>query len=175
MPSSVTIFIVTKFRPGQQTMTFESTIFIRKNPSRDSLNRDAKYHAQECHRSLGQGRMRTRRLISAIVLSFVAAIFASIVRAEDGHEAWLRYAPLDPTAAKRYGLPSIVKIEGDSVVMRAAREELIRGLNQMLGVKLAPFPSGEAVAFDGGSILLTIDWRLAPESFHIYWVGLPIH
>ena len=69
--------------------------------------------------------MRTRRLICAIAISFLCALFAiGGARAEDGHEGWLRYAPLDAAAAKNFGsVPHAVRVEGDSVVLRSALEE----------------------------------------------------
>ena len=127
------------------------------------MNSEAKYHAQECHRSIGQGRMRTRRLILAIALSFVCAIFTIGARAEDGHEAWLRYAPLDSTAAKIYApLPLAIRVEGDSAVLRSAREELTRGLHGMLGI------SSVAQTASAPFIVLTTDKNLAPEAFRIH-------
>jgi alpha-glucuronidase len=54
--------------------------------------------------------------------------------AESGAEAWLRYAPLNPQAAKLYqNAPSKVLLRGDSPVLRTADQELARGLQQMLG------------------------------------------
>jgi alpha-glucuronidase len=54
--------------------------------------------------------------------------------AESGAEAWLRYAPLNPQAAKLYqNAPSKVLLRGDSLVLRTADQELARGLQQMLG------------------------------------------
>src|SRR5215475_8699656 len=125
-------------------MTLASTIFIPENPSRMSVRADAKYHAQECHRSMGHGRMRTRLLIRAVLLSFLTALFvAGVARAEDGHEGWLRYAPLDAAALKTYAsLPHVVRVEGDSVVLRSAREELSRGLHGMLGITVAAQAAG---------------------------------
>src|SRR5580692_10494481 len=149
-------------------MTFASTIFIREIPSRDSVNSDAKYHAQECHRSMRQGRMRTRLLVTAIALSFICAVFAPTSRAEDGHEAWLRYAPLDAAAAKTYAsLPRRIRIEGDSnsVVLQTAREELTRGLHGMLGVNAVTIVSSRP------SIDLITDKNLAPESFRMRWAS----
>ncbi len=55
--------------------------------------------------------------------------------AETGYDAWLRYAPVEEAGVKaRYStLPATVVVLGDSVVIRSAREELIRGLRGMLG------------------------------------------
>jgi alpha-glucuronidase len=55
--------------------------------------------------------------------------------AEDGYDAWLRYAPIDAeTARARYDtLPACVVVAGDSEVLRAAQQELIVGVRGMLG------------------------------------------
>ncbi len=56
------------------------------------------------------------------------------LRAETGHEAWLRYAPLAKSAAQKYQtLPASVVVLGDSEVLAAAQEELLRGVRGMLG------------------------------------------
>src|SRR4051812_17068504 len=51
------------------------------------------------------------------------------VHAETGRDAWLRYAPL----ATPPDLPAVVSVSGDSPIMRAAREELIRGVQRLTG------------------------------------------
>ncbi len=112
--------------------------------------------------------MRTRLLVTAIALSFICAVFAPTSRAEDGHEAWLRYAPLDAAAAKTYAsLPRRIRIEGDSnsVVLQTAREELTRGLHGMLGVNAVTIVSSRP------SIDLITDKNLAPESFRMGWAS----
>jgi alpha-glucuronidase len=56
------------------------------------------------------------------------------VAAETGAEAWLRYSPLSPQAARSYQqLPSKTVLLGDSVVLHSAQQELVRGVAQMLG------------------------------------------
>lgn len=53
--------------------------------------------------------------------------------AESGENAWLRYAPLDPKAASQYRqLPNETALLGDSLVLKTAQHELIRGIDQML-------------------------------------------
>ena len=60
-----------------------------------------------------------------------------VVRAETGEVAWLRYAP-DPAARRQYAdLPTTAVALGDSEVLRSAEGELARGLNGILGIKLA--------------------------------------
>ena len=66
------------------------------------------------------------------ILSFVLTVMAAVgLRAETGYEAWLRYAE---TGGDRYGaLPAAVVTFGDSAVIQAAQQELIRGIRGMLG------------------------------------------
>ena len=134
---------------------------------------DAKWHAQECHRSIEQGRMGTRLLIRVVAACFFAAIFGIGACAEDGHEGWLRYAPLDSQGAKIYAaVPRAVVVEGDSLVLRSAQSELSRGIRGMLGVALAT-PAIDAPAESRGpAIVLAIEKDLAPESFRIRWTSV---
>ena len=68
------------------------------------------------------------------ILLFVAA--PQGLRAETGEDAWLRYAPLDRSDAARYDwLPASVTVAGDSAVLATARDELIRGVQGMLGTE----------------------------------------
>jgi len=57
------------------------------------------------------------------------------VAAETGYDAWLRYAALGEGAVKqRYDLlPAVVATLDDSAVIRAAQEELRRGVRSLLG------------------------------------------
>jgi alpha-glucuronidase len=108
--------------------------------------------------------LRIRSVVAAVGL--FSLLLVSLARAEDGHEAWLRYGPLDAPAAKTYAsLPHAVRVEGDSPVIRSAREELSRGLHGMLGVGLA------AQGANGPAIVLAVDKNLPPESFRIRWSG----
>ena len=83
--------------------------------------------------------MRLYRSIFAIVLLVAFACGSAICRAEDGHEGWLRYAPLDREVATRYAaVPKMVVVYGGgSVVLQSAGEELVRGVRGMLGVTLS--------------------------------------
>ena len=73
----------------------------------------------------------------AAALTLVLAVLAApaSLRAETGYEAWLRYAAIDDDRIRqRYAdLPAVVVAFGDSSVIRAAQEELIRGVRGMLG------------------------------------------
>ena len=54
--------------------------------------------------------------------------------AENGADAWLRYAHLDPVTAGQYSqLPATVLILDDSALLRSAQAELLRGIRGMLG------------------------------------------
>lgn len=66
--------------------------------------------------------------------AFLVFGLASCARAESGAEAWLRYAPLDKTAAQKYSdLPASVVVLGDYPVLDSAKAELIEGIRGMLG------------------------------------------
>jgi alpha-glucuronidase len=59
---------------------------------------------------------------------------ANCARAETGAEAWLRYAPLEKQAARKYAaLPARVLVLGDSPVLESAKDELVRGIRGILG------------------------------------------
>ena len=75
--------------------------------------------------------MRPLRLA---LLTLIASLTLA-AHAEDGHEAWLRYAPItDPTILAQYRtLTSRIAVLGDTPVEHAAGSELQRGLTQMLG------------------------------------------
>src|SRR5580704_14949748 len=107
--------------------------------------------------------MSLRKLL---IVAACGLLVASATRAEDGHEGWLRYAPLDAAAAKTYAsLPRSIRAEGDSPVLRSAREELARGLHGMLGITLV------TQAASAPAIVLASDKSLAAESFRIRWSG----
>ncbi len=90
-------------------------------------------------------------------IHFILALLAlpCCVRGETGYDAWLRYAPLDAAARTRYeALPARVTALGDSLVLKTAQQELIRGVHGMLGKDLraeARLPQGSAI------ILATFD------------------
>ncbi len=65
------------------------------------------------------------------------AFLTNCARAETGAEAWLRYAPLEQSAARKYSaLPASVVVLGDSPMLGSAKGELIRGVRGMLGLTL---------------------------------------
>src|SRR5215470_14551010 len=62
---------------------------------------------------------------------------AHTLRAADGHEAWLRYAPLEKSAGQTYRtLPESVVVLGNSSILSSAQEELLRGIQGMLSKTL---------------------------------------
>jgi alpha-glucuronidase len=72
----------------------------------------------------------SRAFLLAAILC--VALPSSTASAETGAKAWLRYAPLDPQAAKQYkDFPSRVLLLGDSLVLKTAGQELTSGLQQM--------------------------------------------
>ncbi len=76
-----------------------------------------------------------RRLKKVIVTSLLfAGLPLQFAHAETGYDAWLRYAPLPQASAQEYkSLPAVVVVLGDSVVLKSAQEEMIRGVKEMLG------------------------------------------
>jgi len=85
--------------------------------------------------------MRLTRRVSATLRCAVfgtallcASALPAPLAAETGAEAWLRYPALSPQAAKAYErLPANTVLLGDSVVLKNAQQELVRGAGQMLG------------------------------------------
>ncbi len=65
-----------------------------------------------------------------LLLTLVTSAFA-----EDGHSAWLRYAPLKNGSKLPY---REVVLVGDSPILTNAQSELLRGLAGMLGQELTP-------------------------------------
>ncbi len=79
----------------------------------------------------GSSSLICLRVVSALIC---LTLLSSAASAESGAEAWLRYAPLNPQAAKLYqNAPAKIVLRGDSLVLRTAEQELARGLQQMLG------------------------------------------
>jgi alpha-glucuronidase len=79
---------------------------------------------------------------------------ATFARAEAGADAWLRYAPLEKSAAQKYSvLPANVVVLGDSPVLDSAKGELIRGLRGMLTKTLR---EEKSLPRDGAIVLGTL-------------------
>jgi alpha-glucuronidase len=76
-----------------------------------------------------------RSVLIAVFFSW-AITCPHFVAAETGANAWLRYSPLDRQAAKAYErLPAVVAL-GDSLVLKSAQQELVRGVAQTVGTTL---------------------------------------
>jgi alpha-glucuronidase len=77
-------------------------------------------------------------LMAALAIVGMAASQGVVPSGAIETEAWLRYAPLDPKVTNNYShLPTSIVVLGDSSVLESARQELSRGIDQMLGEKLA--------------------------------------
>ena len=67
-----------------------------------------------------------------------ALLFTGVIYAEDGSSGWLRYTALEESAARSYRQPAprVVTAIGDDALVESARQELIRGIRGMLGLRL---------------------------------------
>ena len=75
---------------------------------------------------------RIAPLLFAALLSFV--LLAGAVRAEDGYDLWLRYPPVEPSAAEPYRQAATGLLPaGDSATLRLVTAELERGLSGLTG------------------------------------------
>ncbi len=76
--------------------------------------------------------MKTTTYVAFVLACALCAAVTG--QAETGHDAWLRYARLQPTAAERYrALPVTAFSLGDTLVLNTAQAELVRGVKGMLG------------------------------------------
>jgi alpha-glucuronidase len=99
--------------------------------------------------------MKSLRSIVICGLLISAGLSPHFMRAETGHEAWLRYAPLEESAERKYdSLPASLVVFGNSVVMGSARSELVRGIRGILGRTLR---EGEALPNEKAILLGTED------------------
>jgi alpha-glucuronidase len=125
---------------------------------------------------LGRAMNRFGRaiLFCAFVLVFSQE---TALRAETGAEAWLRYAPLDAQASRKYDkLPPAVVALGDSAILGSSQEELIRGIRGMLGknLRVEPriSPDGAIVLGTFGNVERVIPSLKTPADLHGdgFWV-----
>jgi alpha-glucuronidase len=80
-----------------------------------------------------------RYLCGIIVL--LALTLPSLARAEDGYDLWLRYHPVEKQYLAHYRAEATALVPaGDSPTITAAREELARGLEGLLGRKMPVSP-----------------------------------
>ncbi len=72
--------------------------------------------------------------VVALILLVPLACATSATSAASEKDAWLRYIPLDSKTARTYQwLPDVIEEPRDSAVLTSAREELVRGVKDMLG------------------------------------------
>jgi alpha-glucuronidase len=108
-------------------------------------------------------RRRAHSTCSAVVSALAA--FALVMgtpteaRAETGYDAWLRYATLPEAVRARYTtVPRTVTVLGDSLVLRTARDEVVRGLGLLLA---SPIQAADAAPRTPSILLGTLD-RVRP-------------
>ncbi|MBD9379453.1 alpha-glucuronidase [Pseudoxanthomonas sp. PXM04] len=97
------------------------------------------------------GRRRVLPVLAELVLLWMVLI-AGAARAEDGYALWMRYVPMAPAQAveARARLRELVAPEA-TPTQRAARDELLRGLEGLLGraPRLSSGPIGEGTLLLG--------------------------
>jgi alpha-glucuronidase len=81
--------------------------------------------------------MKRLGLLMIVHALLLAGARSSCLYAESGAEGWLRYSALQKQAAKKYErLPASTVALNDSLVLKTAQQELIRGVRGMLGRSL---------------------------------------
>src|ERR1051325_360095 len=72
--------------------------------------------------------VRSEFVKAGVVLVWFAS--ALVLHGETGYEAWLRYAPVDEPALSQYrqGVPAVITTSSNSILIRSARDELVRGM-----------------------------------------------
>ncbi|MDP9421859.1 MAG: alpha-glucuronidase [Pseudomonadota bacterium] len=69
-----------------------------------------------------------------LVFALAPSSLSSPAAAEDGYDLWLRYRPVELQRQRAYRPhATAIVVEGDSATLRAARDELRRGIGGMLG------------------------------------------
>ena len=98
---------------------------------------------------------------------FAALVAAGALHAENGYDAWLRYAPINGPAAREYRaeLPAVVATSGKAAQILSAKGELIRGVRGMLGRTLRDETLHGRLPSEGAIIVGTLDdlGRLEPK------------
>jgi alpha-glucuronidase len=92
----------------------------------------------------------------------------TVLRAETGYNAWLRYAPLEgeALARERAAIPAVISLAGKSAVTASARDEIVRGVRGMLGRTLRIEPEGKERAILVGTFQeLGLTGDAAAESY----------
>jgi len=69
------------------------------------------------------------------LLGVVALTLAAPLHSETGRDAWLRYAPLQGASLRQYreAVPAVVASFGNAPLVESARQEVLRGVQGMLG------------------------------------------
>ena len=103
----------------------------------------------ECLRS----HPRASRSLVAFALLFLLALAPGAARAEDGYDLWLRYRPVEREWQARYAASATALVgEAPSPVLQAARDELRRGLEGLIGRSV---PGRQRVEADGAIVFGT--------------------
>src|SRR5439155_16050424 len=100
-----------------------------------------------------------------LILAVAAALFATAAAAEDGHDLWLRYRPVEQPLRDGYAAhATAVVVEHSTPTLNAASSELQRGVWGMLGKRI-----GLSNVQDGAIVLATDRHlrRIGPEGFAI--------
>ena len=77
-------------------------------------------------------QVQTMSITRILRLAIITIVLATSARADDGHDAWLRYAPVTNPASYSW-LPSTIVCYDHSDLAQSAAKELQRGLSSMLG------------------------------------------
>ena len=74
-----------------------------------------------------------------LFVGLLAQLFGPVtLRADNGYDAWLRYAPLTETERTKYiSFPATVTVLNDSALFQTAGAELVRGVRGLLGRTLS--------------------------------------
>ncbi len=81
--------------------------------------------------------MRQRLSAGILATIVLGGVTLPALQADTGQDAWLRYARLGSVARAKYeALPSTLIVPGDSSVLTAARDEMVRGVMGMMGRRL---------------------------------------
>jgi alpha-glucuronidase len=111
---------------------------------------------------------RVNRCLRLLVVVLILLLIPkSVLHGETSEAAWLRYARLDERSARNYeSLPANVWTVGDSAVIRSAHQELVRGVQSMLGHTLQEQKgptSGRAIVLGTFDSLRSVIPDLEPE------------
>jgi alpha-glucuronidase len=132
-------------------------------------------------------KQSSRRPVYCGVLFVTITVLGAVrVYGVDGHEAWLRYAPIQNEAVRRRftALPAVVVRLDDSPVARAAQQEMIRGISAMVGRTLrveARLPDesaivlGTSAALRSVSVSLGLDRPLKPDGYRLRSIAIGGH